>query len=167
MVRIFSEEHKNKIRQSIKNRWKEGKQRLAEQCNNCGTFISKSKIHNCEEHNKKISETIKKNPNRYWLNKKRERYVIEAMQEGLKKMPIKYGEQNNAWKGGSKLYYHNLARKLISEKIGRKLSSKDIVHHIDGNYKNNNLSNLLLTNRSEHIKIHLRQKDICPGQYRN
>lgn len=53
--------------------------------------------------------------------------------------------------------YH-VHRKVMEEKLGRKLSSDEIVHHIDGNKLNNNPNNLELTNRSEHMNKH--RKDL-------
>lgn len=50
-------------------------------------------------------------------------------------------------------------RYLMEKIIGRKLNKGEIVHHIDGNPKNNNLNNLkLFKNNSEHIKFHRRDK---------
>lgn len=54
---------------------------------------------------------------------------------------------------GKAVYTH---RAVMEKKIGRKLSSAEIVHHIDGNIDNNSPSNLhLFKNRSEHLKAHL------------
>lgn len=48
-------------------------------------------------------------------------------------------------------------RVVMERKLGRKLRKGEIVHHIDGNKKNNKLSNLqLVKNQSEHIKLHLK-----------
>jgi hypothetical protein len=45
--------------------------------------------------------------------------------------------------------------RIVMEKhLGRLLTSDEIIHHIDGNKRNNDISNLLITNRSEHIKMH-------------
>ena len=52
----------------------------------------------------------------------------------------------NAGKG-----YH---RVLMEEHLGRKLSPTEVVHHIDKNRRNNNMSNLQLMTRSEHAKHH-------------
>ena len=55
-------------------------------------------------------------------------------------------------------------RKVMEEKLGRKLSSDEIVYHIDGNKLNNNPNNLELTNRREHINKY--RKDLIKGQYK-
>ena len=39
-------------------------------------------------------------------------------------------------------------------KIGRKLSSKEHVHHINGNCKDNRIDNLMLVSPEEHGRIH-------------
>ena len=43
--------------------------------------------------------------------------------------------------------------------IGRPLKPNEVVHHIDGNKRNNDANNLIVVTRSEHIRIHA--KDIC------
>ena len=48
-----------------------------------------------------------------------------------------------------------LEHRLVAEqKYGRKLTSSDIVHHIDGNKTNNNPENIVVLTRSEHAKLH-------------
>ena len=43
----------------------------------------------------------------------------------------------------------------MTQKIGRPLNKGEVVHHIDGNPKNNNISNLmLLSSQAEHMRIH-------------
>lgn len=45
-------------------------------------------------------------------------------------------------------------RLIMEKKIGRYLTKQEVVHHIDGNRKNNKLSNLkLFANDGEHMKI--------------
>lgn len=47
------------------------------------------------------------------------------------------------------------SHRLIMEKhIGRKLKSNEVVHHIDGNGKNNNIDNLKIMTRSQHSRLH-------------
>jgi hypothetical protein len=44
---------------------------------------------------------------------------------------------------------------VIEESIGRPLTSKEVIHHIDGDKQNNNIENLvLLENESAHRKLH-------------
>ena len=43
---------------------------------------------------------------------------------------------------------------LIETSLGRRLEFHEIVHHIDGNTFNNNLSNLTVMTRTEHVKMH-------------
>lgn len=42
----------------------------------------------------------------------------------------------------------------MEEYIGRPLRKDEVVHHVDGNKRNNNITNLMLMTRSEHAKIH-------------
>lgn len=45
-------------------------------------------------------------------------------------------------------------RLVMEKKLGRYLKPSEIVHHIDGNRKNNNIKNLELTTNSKHISLH-------------
>lgn len=45
-------------------------------------------------------------------------------------------------------------RVVMEQELGRALTSDEIVHHIDGNTRNNDPSNLEITTRSEHAKMH-------------
>lgn len=49
-------------------------------------------------------------------------------------------------------------RFVAKEMLGRELMPDEVVHHIDGNKRNNSPDNLLVVTRSEHAKIH--RKDI-------
>ena len=48
----------------------------------------------------------------------------------------------------------------MEKQLGRRLSFNEIVHHIDGDKSNNELSNLEILSRSEHAKMHLKRGDI-------
>ncbi|MBO5630402.1 MAG: HNH endonuclease [Aeriscardovia sp.] len=54
-------------------------------------------------------------------------------------------------KGGQTFYEHRL---IVEKMLGRKLSTDEIVHHIDGNKWNNDPSNLEVVTRSEHARMH-------------
>jgi hypothetical protein len=88
------------------------------------------------------------------------------------------GEHTSNWKGGTrvdssgylsiKCLEHPAAdhegyvrehRLLMEAKIGRYLQPKEVVHHIDGNRRNNDLGNLRLMTWKEHAELH-RQKQL-------
>jgi hypothetical protein len=54
-----------------------------------------------------------------------------------------------------KLGGRHMHRVVMEQKIGRKLKRGEIVHHIDGNKRNNDPDNLMITTQSEHLKLHL------------
>jgi len=52
-------------------------------------------------------------------------------------------------------YHGNMMHRAVVEQfIGRKLSRHEFIHHKDGDEKNNDISNLQITNASEHPKLH-------------
>jgi hypothetical protein len=61
-----------------------------------------------------------------------------------------YQDQNGKWQ-----YSH---RKAAENKIGGKIGKNRVVHHKDGNKKNNRWSNLLVMGRREHSKLHAKKK---------
>ena len=45
-------------------------------------------------------------------------------------------------------------RFIVENLLQRKLSYNEVIHHLDGDSKNNNLDNLLLLSRSNHVSLH-------------
>ncbi len=48
-----------------------------------------------------------------------------------------------------------LHRQIAEELIGRKLNTNEVVHHLDENPQNNDLTNLIVLSRYLHGKLHL------------
>ena len=72
----------------------------------------------------------------------------------------------NTGKGKSyaKLYGRHEHRVVAERMLGRKLKKGEIVHHIDGNKRNNVEDNLIvLPSQSEHAKLHMREKKLWGG----
>lgn len=58
-------------------------------------------------------------------------------------------------------------RRVMEEHLGRKLDSSEIVHHIDGDRLNNDISNLVLcSSTSEHTSIHHSGNEIVYQLYK-
>jgi hypothetical protein len=51
-------------------------------------------------------------------------------------------------------------REVMEQHLGRKLRKGEVVHHKDGNRKNNDVDNLELMEDGEHATFHLSQKGI-------
>ena len=56
-----------------------------------------------------------------------------------------------------KVYYH---RNVKSLDIGRWVREDEIIHHIDGNKKNNSAENLKILDRSSHNKLHKGEAEV-------
>lgn len=65
---------------------------------------------------------------------------------------FKAGKEHVNWKGGCPGYCHYEARKKINCPKGL------IVHHVNGNWKDNSLENLQIMTQSEHVGIHNRER---------
>ena len=48
----------------------------------------------------------------------------------------------------------HLHRQVAEKMLGRKLRKGEIVHHKDGNLRNNDPSNLTVMTQSQHVKLH-------------
>ena len=56
-----------------------------------------------------------------------------------------------------KKIYRGEHRLIMEAHLGRKLRSDEIVHHIDHDKTNNDISNLMIVTRAEHIRLHKKE----------
>ena len=63
---------------------------------------------------------------------------------------------------GKRVLKHRL---LVERFLGRKLRRDELVHHIDGDNRNNDISNLRIVTPKEHIKLH--REDLARGRVAN
>ena len=105
--------------------------RISVKCDNCGAdFIKKSSD---------IARTV----HNYCSHKCEIEYRHKH-----RKPSTRYVKQDN----------DGLHRLIAGKMIGRKLLSSEQVHHIDGNSRNNDPSNLMVVTAQEHGRIHAMQK---------
>ncbi len=57
-------------------------------------------------------------------------------------------------KSYTKTYGRHTHRVVAEQMLGRPLQKGEIVHHIDGNKRNNDPSNLMVMTQSEHCRLH-------------
>lgn len=57
----------------------------------------------------------------------------------------------------TKTYGRHTHRLVAEQMLGRPLEKGEIVHHIDGNKRNNDPSNLMVMTQSEHCRLHFKK----------
>ena len=96
------------------------------------------------------------------LGKKHNPETIEKMRQD------KLGAKNPNWNGGRRIHEQGYSmilesnnryvmehRIIMENYLGRKLKQTEVVHHKDGDPKNNRIENLMLfENQSKHNKFH-------------
>lgn len=112
-----------------------------------------------------------RNPISYWKGKNRSVETKLRISKTRIERKVALANRNPNWKGGKKYdreykmievakgIYKSEHRLIIKKKLGlKRLFSKLIVHHKDGNKRNNDPNNLELLNRTQHINLHLHAK---------
>lgn len=120
-------------------------------CDECGASISmpssqfkRSKNHFCSRQCHMIFMNRELNPTR----------MTDEVKEKLRTARLGTGEG----KTYSKTYGRHTHRVVAEEMLGRPLEKGEIVHHIDGNKRNNNPENLMIMTQAEHCRVHFRKK---------
>lgn len=98
----------------------------------------------------------------------------DAKEKQSTSMLASWETRARGWRVSSKGYHEytrgpNAGRSfhviLMEERIGRKLFDDEVVHHIDGDTTNNDISNLALMTKSAHSRLH-RHEDKLAGRER-
>ena len=122
-------------------------------CEECGAVVKmppsqykRSKNHFCSRqcHMKYMNREL--NPER----------MTDEVKEKLRVKRLGTG----SGKSYEKTFGRHTHRIVAEQKLGRELLPSEIVHHIDGNKRNNDPSNLEVMTQAEHCRIHFRKKVI-------
>lgn len=114
-----------------------------------------------EKHKENIRKALKGRPSPMKGRKHSEKWRKETSKRMSGKNHPQYGkrgEQAVYWKGGSRQYYQDIAYRIWKMYWKQRVLKGYAIHHIDGNKKNNNITNLALITSSEHSKIHWRKR---------
>ena len=85
------------------------------------------------------------------------------MLDELKNLDYHGGKDGYIFKYQKSKHYRGEHRLVMEKYLGRPLRSDEIVHHKDGNKQNNDISNLEIVTRAEHINIHRAQLQEARG----
>ena len=119
-------------------------------CDECGAAVKYSpskfnrvKNHFCSKKCHMLFMNRQLNPTR----------MTDEVKEKLRKANLGKGEG----KSYEKTHGKHTHRIVAEQKIGRPLKTGEIVHHIDGNKRNNDPDNLMVMTQEDHCRLHFKK----------
>ena len=143
-------------RKSSDHRMKEGNEIKYCSTKCSGIATRKGKMVKCLHCGKEFYTTRNKFCSRKCVNEYRKAHSVHKTYEenGYITMYVDgYNKKNNA----------KMHRLIMEEHLGRKLDANEVVHHINGNTRDNRIENLVVMSRGEHSKLH-REKEKAEGR---
>lgn len=120
----------------------------------------KVKCDYCGSDTEKTMSRINKNKNHFCNKKCFSKYMAQHPNRKADGVWQENGYQVTYDGNGKGIKTH---RKIMEEFLKRKLLKSEIVHHIDGNRKNNDIDNLKVMSIGEHSKLH-RNEEVKNGK---
>lgn len=153
-VKKYYEKNKEAILQRQREKYAADPERYIQYAINYDKKHPEKRKENAKKYYEKHKETIKIRQAEYWAKK----------QEG--KPPRVYKNEGKAnYKiirvDGKNQMYHRWVWEQANGPIPKGL----IIHHIDGDITNNDITNLMMLTRKEHNKIHKEQELVSNGEY--
>ena len=144
-------------------------------CSWCGKMVSyypckaHKKHHFCSRECMLAFRSKKTNPDHYKeygnFSKNRERFTKmnqllnpTRMTPETRKKLREHRLGSGKGKTYTKTYGRHTHRVVAEQMLGRPLAKGEIVHHIDGNRRNNAPENLQVMTQSEHARLHMQQR---------
>ena len=120
-------------------------------CEECGAEVvytpskfNRVKNHFCSRQCHMKNMNRKLNPTR----------MTDEVKEKIRNSQLGTGEG----KTYEKMHGRHTHRVVAERKLGRPLKAGEIVHHIDGNKRNNDPDNLMVMTQSEHCRLHFTKR---------
>lgn len=130
------------------------KEKVTKPCIICGTPVTRIPSHMLENAccSKACTEKYRKQRASKMAKELNPTKMTPEVRAKLRKARLGKGEG----KSYEKTYGRHTHRVVAEEKLGRKLKPGEIVHHIDGNKRNNHPDNIqVLPSQAEHARIHM------------
>jgi hypothetical protein len=137
---LFREDSRLKRKEIMKNKFREGY-----------NVWNKGKKEEREEVLRRQSESHKGLDN----HQKGRQHSVETK---LKMSLLKKGDNHWIWRGGCRQYYQHIAHDMVKQKLMIDVKNPFVIHHLNGNYKDNRIENLVVIDRHIHPTIHKEQR---------